>query len=229
MAPPGEPLIVVVAARMGSRRLPGKVLAPLAGTPMLGLLLDRLARCTAVDGVALATSDAPSEDPIAAFAAQRGTTVVRGPLDDVAGRFLLTAAQLGASVLVRISGDSPLIDPALVDRAVRLLDDDCDLVTNVRPRSFPPGQSVEVIRVAALAAAHPLMDADEREHVTQRLYAPAEGLNIRHFAAVRDYGDLRLTIDTPEDLAFLSGLVARMDGHEERYGLDEIADLATAR
>lgn len=221
-------MIVVVQARMGSRRLPGKVLTPIGGTPLLGLLLDRLARCEAVDGVAVATSDQPSEDPVAEYAAARGVAVVRGPLDDVAARFLAAAAQLEAVALVRISGDSPLMDPAIVDRAARLFDDGCDVVTNVRPRSFPPGQSVEVVRASALAAAHPRMDAGEREHVTPRLYRPEECLRVRGFAAERDYGDLRLTVDTPADLAFVAGLVARMERPPETYGLDEIAELAGA-
>jgi spore coat polysaccharide biosynthesis protein SpsF (cytidylyltransferase family) len=228
MAAPAGPLIAVVQARMGSQRLPGKVLEPIGATPMLGHVLDRLARCRTLDAVAVATSDQPGEDPVADYAAQRGTPVVRGPLDDVAGRFLTAAAQLGAAVIVRISGDSPFMDPALVDHAVGLLDDGCDLVTNVRPRSFPPGESVEVLRVAALAAAHPRMDPDDREHVTPRLYRPQEGLHIRHFAAERDYGVLRLTVDTPQELAFARALVARMDPARDPagYGLDEIADLA---
>lgn len=219
---------MVVQARMGSQRLPGKVLSPIGDRPMLGLLLDRLARCTAVDGVAVATSDQASEDPVADYVAGRGVPVIRGPLDDVAGRFLVAARELGAQAVVRVSGDSPLMDPAVVDRAVRLFDADCDLVTNVRPRSFPPGQSVEVVRVTALDAAHPRMDADAREHVTPRLYDPSEGLRIRHFAAERDYGALRLTVDTPEDLEFVRALVQRLGDDASSCDLDEIADRAAA-
>jgi spore coat polysaccharide biosynthesis protein SpsF (cytidylyltransferase family) len=221
-------VIAVVQARMGSQRLPGKVLTPIAGTTLLGLLLDRLARCEAVASIAVATSSEAADDAVAAYCRERGTTVVRGPLDDVAARFLAAGERLGAEAVVRISGDSPLMDPALIDRAARLFDDACDVVTNVRPRTFPPGQSVEVVRVSALAAVHPRMGDDDREHVTPLLYRPEERMRLRAFTADRDYEGLRLTVDTPQDLAFVRALVRRMTRPQHEYGLDEIADLAGA-
>jgi spore coat polysaccharide biosynthesis protein SpsF (cytidylyltransferase family) len=146
----------------------------------------------------------------------------------VAGRFVEAASSRALDALVRISGDSPLLDPALVDLALeRFRSGGADVVTNVRPRTFPPGQSVEVVATAALADAHASMTEErEREHVTPFLYEHPDRYRIDAFRADRDYGDLRLVVDTPEDLASFAAILHRMRRPHWDYGLDEIADLA---
>ena len=213
---------------MASERLPGKVLRPLGDDCVLGLLLSRLARAETLESVVLVTSSERSDDPLVAFCRERDTPVERGPHGDVAARFAGAAQRLGAGAFVRVSGDSPLLDPALVDRAVTLFGEDCDVVTNTRPRTFPPGQSVEVVRAEALQRAHARMSPEDREHVTPRLYAPDEGLRIRTFTAERDYGALRLTVDTAADLERMRALLTRMDRPPDDYGLDDVAELAAA-
>ena len=117
--PAPEPRVVaVVQARMTSRRLPGKVLTPLAGSPVLGLVVGRLRRATRIDEVVVATSTDPSDDPVAAWCAQPGIRCHRGSLDDVLDRFLGAARASGATHVVRITADCPLIDPDLVDRVI---------------------------------------------------------------------------------------------------------------
>jgi spore coat polysaccharide biosynthesis protein SpsF (cytidylyltransferase family) len=185
----------IVQARMSSTRLPGKSLMPLAGRPAIDWLLERLERARELDGLVVATSDEPSDDALADHCAARGLTVHRGPLDDVAGRMLAAARASGFDAFVRVSGDSPLLDQALVDRAVELMRaGPHDIVTNVRPRTFPPGQSVEVVRTAALASA---LVPEEREHVTGPLYGG--GFDVRRFQAETPRTDVRYTLDTPED------------------------------
>lgn len=213
---------------MSSVRLPGKVLREICGRPLLAYLIERLAGCREAPTI-VATSTSGSDDAVAAFCAAAGVPCHRGPEEDVAARFVEAAEHFSLTAFGRVSGDSPLLDPALVDRAVTLFQrDEYDLVTNVRPRTFPPGQSVEVVRVDAFLAALPSLEAQQREHVTQHLYDPGLGLRIANFAADRDYGDLRLAVDTEEDLERIEALVAAMERPHWEYGLDEIALLAAA-
>lgn len=133
--------------------------------------------------------------------------------------------------LVRVCADSPLIDPALVDRAVSLLrEGGHDLVSNVvPPRTYPPGQSVEAVRVDALAASVALMrEPGDREHVTPVLYRHPERFRVAALRADPPCGDLRLVVDTADDLDALRALVARMRRPQAEHGLDELVALAGA-
>src|SRR5689334_20418769 len=112
-------LAAVIQARCSSQRLPGKVLRQVAGRTLLEFLLERLGRCREVSRIVVATSSEASDDAIAGFCQARSVALYRGALDDVLGRFLGVAAELGEPALVRINGDSPLLDPAIVDRAIR--------------------------------------------------------------------------------------------------------------
>jgi len=217
----------IIQARMSSRRLPGKMLRPVQGRPMLAYVVERLRRCRELAEVVVATSMAPEDDAIAAACGSLGVACHRGPLDDVLGRFIEIVAARGLPAVVRISGDSPLIDAAIVDRAVRLFRDaPCDLVTNVAPRSFPRGQSVEVIASAALRkAAAANLTPDEREHVTAWFYRHPEACSITNFAAPADLSGLQLSVDTAEDFAAFAATVAAMQRPHWEYALDEIVAL----
>jgi spore coat polysaccharide biosynthesis protein SpsF len=222
--------VAIVQARSSSRRLPDKVLLELAGKPMLAYTVERLRRSRAVRDVVLATSDRADDDRVAALGERLGVDVMRGALDDVLGRFLAAAKAAGADAVVRISGDSPLIDPQLVDRVVaRFAADACDLATNVFPRSFPKGQSVEVVTMNALErAARETADPEDREHVTRFFYRNADRFEIRNVASPRDLSHVQLSVDTPEDLALVRGIFAAMDRPHWEYGLDEILALREA-
>ncbi len=213
----------VVHARMSSARLPGKVLAPLAGRPALGWVLERLEHAELLDALVVATSDDPSDDPVSAYCEERGTACHRGSLDDVAARVLDAAREHELEALVRVSGDSPLLDQRLVDRGVQIMRVSApDLVTNVRPRTFPPGQSVEVVDVDALERAHaPGASAEEREHVTGPLYAG--DFAIVRFAAETPCTEPPMTLDTAADHARLEGILLAMDRPHWEYAWDELA------
>src|SRR5579863_6109788 len=113
-----RPVVAVVQARMGSSRLPGKVLMPVAGKPMLWHILHRLGQCRSVDSIAVATSTDPRDDAIEKFCVEEGVACVRGPLQNVLERYRLTADQTGAQTLLRVTGDAPLIDPGIIDYLV---------------------------------------------------------------------------------------------------------------
>ena len=146
-------MLVIIQARLSSVRLPGKVLRPLAGRPMLAQLVDRLKMAKRVGAIIVATSTETDDDAIARFCADMGVRCFRGPVADVAERLTEAAEDAGAEAFVRINGDSPLMCPAIVDAVIELYEaQDVDLATNVQTRTFPRGLSVEVIRSRGVAA-----------------------------------------------------------------------------
>jgi len=220
---------IIVQARLGSTRLPGKVLETLGDRPMLGWVIDRLRACTSVDEVVVATTTLADDQPIVEFCASCEPAVPchRGPVDDVAARFVGVLERTGWDAFVRICADSPLIDPALVDRAVAVFRGGADdVVTNVLPRTYPAGQSVEVVAAAAfLDAARRLRCDADREHVTRYLYEHAGRYQIHTLRSRRDHSNVRLVVDTPEDLAMMRRLVDAMTEPPWAYGLNEILAL----
>ena len=209
-------LAVVIQARTGSSRLPGKVLADLAGRPMLRFQLDRLRRLDC-DHLVVATSDLPGDDPIAVLAQAAGADVIRGSETDVLGRFGLAIERFDPETVVRLTGDNPLTDPGIVADAVALhRSSGADYTSNVHPRSFPKGLDVEVASAAALSTAIvEAVDPNEREHVTPFLYRHPERFRIANHASGQDLGDLGWTVDTPEDMERIRRIVGLLDDPAE--------------
>lgn len=199
----------IIQARMSSRRLPGKVLLPLAGKPVLQYVVEAAGRVPDLAGVVVATSNEASDDPIANFCAENKIHCFRGSLEDVARRFMAALGKYGWDGAVRISADSPLLDWHLIEEAVQHFQTNAwDLVTNVWPRSYPHGQSVEVVRAAALISAYKkFSQADDFEHVTQYFYRHEHEWRIKAIVAKRDLSHVQMALDTPEDLARLEQLV----------------------
>jgi spore coat polysaccharide biosynthesis protein SpsF len=225
------PLGIVVFARLDSRRLPGKALRDLAGRPLLGRVLDRLRAVEPRLPIVVATSDRALDDPIAAFAEVEGAALFRGAADDVLGRAHACAEAFGFSAIVRISGDSPFIDPALIERCVAQFEaalPRLDLVTNIMPKSFPPGVSVEVIATEVLRRmTRDAVAADEREHVTPYLYRNAARFRIENLAAPDGrYRGVSLTVDEPRDLDRAAWIAATLGARAAEASLDEIVALA---
>ena len=194
-------VVAVVQARMGSSRFPGKVMKPVAGKPLIELLLQRLARSEEVDQIVLATTDQPQDDALASYVQGLGFAVFKGSESDVLDRFYRVAESHEAEVVVRITGDCPLVDSFLVDDAIRSFrEQGVDYLSNTSPPTFPDGLDVEVFTMAALsqAAAEGKQPA-EREHVTP--YIRESGLfSVGQLAHEKDLSDLRWTVDEEEDL-----------------------------
>jgi spore coat polysaccharide biosynthesis protein SpsF len=218
----------IIQARFGSQRLRGKVLRPLCGKPLLAHLIDRLRRTAVLDVIAVATSTEPADDAVADFCDGAGVACQRGSLDDVLGRVQAAAQHFALDAIVRVSGDSPLLDPALVRQAVKLFrHGEWDVVTNVQVRSFPKGQSVEVIAAAALdRAAKDARAPADREHVTPYLYAHPELFRIRNMVARVARPTLQLSVDTAEDFARIEAILSAAGARADRLDLDEAAELA---
>jgi spore coat polysaccharide biosynthesis protein SpsF len=200
---------IFVQARMSSRRFPGKVLAPLAGRPLISHVIDRCGAAFGADKVVVATSTEASDDALARTVRELGCAVFRGELDNVLGRFQRCLGQHPCEWFVRISADSPLIDPRLIVSVAEQRAPQFDLVTNVQTRTFPPGQSVEVVRSECFAGIDAAaLSAEEREHVTLVFYRAPERYRIR--SVVSRHPDLArqpLTVDTPEDLRAVEALI----------------------
>jgi spore coat polysaccharide biosynthesis protein SpsF len=205
-------LVVAIQARTGSSRAPRKVLADLAGRPMLRFQLDRL-RTLDCEHLVVATSDLPADDPVAELAAHAGVAVVRGSEADVLGRFGAVLEQYDPVTVVRLTGDCPFTDPSIVTDVVALHHRAAaDYTSNVHPRSFPKGLDVEVVRAGALAeAVAEATDPYEREHVTPFLYRHPERYAMANLDSGQALGELRWTVDTPEDLAHVRELAALVD------------------
>ena len=217
----------IIQARMSSRRLPGKVLANVHGQPMMQYLLERVERCGELDQIVVATSTDPSDDPIQTLCDERDVACFRGPLENVAERFREAAKRHGLDAFARLCADSPLLDPALVDQGVATYKSgDADLVSNVVERTFPPGQSVEVISAPVFAEAAPqISSADHREHVTSYFYDHGKDFKIKSLRSDHDGGDADFAIDMPRDLERFRALVAAMDRPHWSYSLAELIEL----
>jgi spore coat polysaccharide biosynthesis protein SpsF (cytidylyltransferase family) len=226
--------VAVVQARMGSTRLPGKSLAPVAGRPLLALLLERLARA-ALDDVVVATSTLPGDDVVAAAAAAAGVRAVRGSERDVLDRFHAAARALDADVVVRVTADCPLLDPALVDRLVALRTAeglDYAALPTGDPSTWPgllrwpDGLDAEAMTRATLQAAwEEAIEPYDREHVTLFIKARPGRFAAGWLEPDEDLGHERWTVDHPADLAFVRRVVERMEGTAFGYA-DVLALLA---
>jgi len=220
---------IIVFARCDSKRLPGKVLLPIGKRPILGHVLDRLRRMPEALPLIVATSDRSVDDRIATFAQQEHVLCFRGDALDVARRALDCAKAFELTDLIRVSGDSPFIDPDVVACIVEAHKADrADLTTNVHPRTFPYGCSVELITVDALTRVLALTaDHEDREHVTNYCYRAGDQFRIRNIAAGHDrYLGVRLVVDTEEDLERAQWITNRAQPSATMASLDEIVSLA---
>lgn len=200
-------IVGILQARMTSSRLPGKVMKPILGMPMIGRQLERLARCESIDRLVVATSMDPSDDPLAAYVESRGVRVFRGALNDVLGRFNGAAIANGpASHVVRLTADCPLADPGVIDACVWLhVEKGADYTSNTIERTYPDGLDVEVMTAAALKTmAREARDPYEREHVTPFIYRRPERFSIAQLTQAANLADRRWTVDTQEDFEFVS-------------------------
>jgi spore coat polysaccharide biosynthesis protein SpsF len=210
-------VVCIIQARMGSSRLPGKVLEDICADPMLGWVVYRAQQSSLISAVMVATTTDASDDAIAAWCSANAVACYRGAVQDVLDRFYQSALLAGADIIVRLTADCPLIDPQVIDDVVSLLvKNNADFVANRLPppyhRTFPIGLDVEVVSFAALERAwHEADQPFEREHVLPYLYEEEGRFNVSILDAHQDLGALRWTVDTPQDLAFIRALMADLD------------------
>lgn len=194
-------IVAIVQARMDSTRLPGKVMKIIGGVPLIELLLNRLAQSREIDEIVIATSVNTSNSLMIEHVRSLGYSCYLGSEDDVLDRFVSAAKEHQADVIVRITGDCPLIDPNLIDEAISLFRDaNVDYFSNIAPPSYPDGLDVEVFTTASLIDASYLTDAPfDREHVTSYLRSSGKYKtdSMRH---IKDLSFMRWTVDEASDL-----------------------------
>lgn len=202
----------IVQARMESTRLPGKVLLDLAGTSMLGRVLERLRRVDVIDEVIVATTTAPSDEVIVEECRRHATEFFRGSESDVLDRYYQAAESIAADVVVRITSDCPLIDPEVTSLTVKkFLEVRPDYASNCLVRTFPRGLDTEVMTVGALKRAWDEADQTyQRAHVTPYLYEHPEEFKLLSVTGENDYSYYRWTVDTAEDLELVRGIYKRL-------------------
>ena len=208
--------VAIVQARHSASRFPGKVLTEVCGKPLLAWLLGQLRKAKSLDAIVIATSGSPADDPIAAFGKAEGVPVVRGSEVDVLDRYYRATTEVGATTVVRVTADCPLLDPAVVDLVVgEFLDRQVDYAANTAPPpgKFPDGMDVEVFSMAALAQiwADARRD-DEREHVTFAFWKGDQVFRTHQVDSPTDTSDVRATVDYPGDLAAIEAVLEEGEG-----------------
>lgn len=219
-------ITAIVQARMGSTRLPGKVLMDLGGETALARVLRRLDRASRIDEVVVATTDAVGDDRIVTECARLNIPCFRGSEHDVLERYLRTAQECRSDLIVRITADCPLIDPEVVDEVVAAcIAKNVDLACNDVPHTFARGLDVEVFTMEALLRVHVMADqAYQREHVTPLIYEHPDIFRTYLVKGDRDLSHLRWTLDTPEDLRLLRAIYIHFEKRDD-FGWRKVLDL----
>jgi spore coat polysaccharide biosynthesis protein SpsF len=227
---------IVVQARTGSTRLPGKVLMPLAGSPLLARMIERVQSATTRSTLVVATTTDPSDDPVVDLCAGLGVRVFRGHPTDLLDRHVMAARDVGADVVVKIPSDCPLVDPPAIDRVLGAFfaTPGLDYASNLHPGTWPDGHDVEVMTLAALETAHrEAQKPHEREHTTPFLWDQPERfrcLNVSWETGRNLAMSHRMTIDYAEDYAFIAAVYDSLWSAERPlFSLAEILDLLERR
>jgi spore coat polysaccharide biosynthesis protein SpsF len=219
-------IVAVIQARMGSTRLPGKVLMDLGGSTVLARVVKRLRRSRLISQIVVATTTSSADDRIAGDSRGLCAPCFRGSEDDVLGRYYAAAQAYNAEVVVRITGDCPLIDPAIVDRTIEFLHaSKADYAANDVPRTFPRGLDTEVFTMSSLGQAwRQAREPYQREHVTPYFYQHPEIFRIASLVGEADCSRYRWTLDTEDDLRLLRAVYLNFR-NTENFGCAEVLAL----
>jgi spore coat polysaccharide biosynthesis protein SpsF len=207
-------VVAIIQARMGSTRLPGKVLMDICGETMLARVVSRVKRAKLINEVLVATTDRPTDDAIVAECKKSSVSVSRGDQNDVLDRYFRAAQLSKAEVIVRITSDCPLIDPEVTDKTIAaFLEERPDYASNCLVRTYPRGLDTEVISFAALSRAwQSARKPYEREHVTP--YIIEHPTEFKHLSVTgrENFSEYRWTVDTLEDLTLVREIYRRLNG-----------------
>lgn len=226
--------IATIEARMTSSRLPGKVLLPAQGVPMLARMVERLRMVPSLDGIVVATTVNATDDPIEALAGELGVGCWRGSEDDVLARVLDAAHAHDIGVIVELTGDCPLIDPAIVERCIQAYRAaGVDYLSNVMERTYPIGMDTQVFATSVLDdVARRTSDPTDHEHVSLYIYRHPEIYSLRNVAAPPEHHDpdLRLTLDTRQDYQLIDAVFAALlPSRGPGFTLGDVLDLLRTR
>ena len=224
-------IVATIEARMSSSRLPGKVLLPAGGKPLLGHLVDRIKQVRLIDEVILATTTNPKDDRLEDFAREQSIACYRGSEDDVLDRVLSAVQTHKGDLVVKFTGDCPIVDPSIIEQVIQMyLHNACDYVSNGYVPSFPIGMGVQIFSLATLLRSASMTDnPEDREHVTLHMYRHPEIFRHVNLVAPPDlrWPQLRLTVDQQADYDLVKRLIEHFCEEDSLFGCKEIIDLLT--
>lgn len=220
----------IIQARMGSSRLPGKVLKKLCDRSVLGHVITRIREVREVDNIIIATTTKSEDDAIAEEAEYYGVSVYRGSEHDVLSRYYEAAKMYGANTIVRITSDCPLIDSEITAQVIRhFFSEEADYVSNTIVRTFPRGLDLEVFSFGTLEAAYKYANKQEqREHVTPYIYQNSDMFRIIQYTGQTDYSRLRWTLDTEEDWMLIKEIYERLYPKNKHFSWEDALRLVQA-
>lgn len=223
-------IAAIIQARMGSKRLPGKVLKNINGVPLLKHLIDRVEKSKLLNKIVIATSISREDDLIEKFCRDYNMELFRGSEDDVLARFYHCAKKINADIIVRLTGDCPFSDPQIIDKVVQLfIDSKVDYAANTVPpetRKFPDGTDVEVFSMQALEKSfNEVSDLKEREHVTFYFWRNPNKFKTIQLDNSKNLADYRLTVDYPEDLEVASFIINTLKERKIFGSVEEIVNI----
>jgi spore coat polysaccharide biosynthesis protein SpsF (cytidylyltransferase family) len=217
----------IIQARMNSQRFPGKVLYKINNKCLLQYVIESVSHCKKINQIVVATSLDEGDKPVEEFCRTLGVSCFRGPLQNVAERFNQVITWAGLEAFVRVNGDSPLLDHRLIDKGVSIyLSGEYDIVTNVFKRTFPKGQSVEVVSSKSFKAVCKQMeDEEDKEHVTRYFYRYNKKYKMFNFESGKEWGDIQLSVDSSEDMDRFKNIVVHMKKSHWEYTVEDIVSM----
>jgi spore coat polysaccharide biosynthesis protein SpsF len=217
-------ILIICQARFNSVRLPGKVLLKILNKTLLWYLIERLKLVKTPNKIIIATASSKSNQPIINFAKENGIDYFVGSEDDVLDRYYKTAKYFEGEIIVRITGDCPLMDPSIIDRGLEIyLNGDYDYVSNVDPPTFPDGFDVEIFSFEALEKAWKESKMkSQREHVTPYIRENKEKFTQKNFKNNKNLENIRLTVDTKEDFILISKVIENFHNSWNYFNLEDV-------
>lgn len=221
-------VVAIIQARMGSTRLPGKILKEINGRPLLSYQLERLKASKYIDEIVIATTTEEQDDKIVAFCEQQDVSYYRGSERDVLARYFDTAVKFKADAIVRITSDCPIIDVQVVDKTIQyfLESNHYDYVSNTVERTYPRGLDTEVFTYAILEEAYKKAFLErDREHVTAYFYINQDVFKIGHVKNETDYSKYRWTVDTEEDFELINNIINALYPKNPQFTLQDTVNI----
>lgn len=224
-------VVAIIQARMGSTRLPGKILKKVQGKTLLEIQLERLKQSTLIEQIVVATTTQAQDDVVVDVCKELAINFYRGSEEDVLSRYYEAAVAFEANVIVRLTSDCPLIDPVIVDAVIEKYSrqqDKFDYVSNTLERTYPRGLDTEVFSFGALEKAYKeaVLQRD-REHVTAYIYSNPQRFNINHVKGEQDYSHFRWTVDTPEDFELIQRILNKLYEDNKNFYMQDVIQLLT--
>ena len=222
-------VVIIVQARTGSTRLPGKILKKIRERPLLEYLLERLKRVEKSNEICVATTTKVQEQPILDICSRMSVKTFRGSEEDVLERYFLAAQEFKADAIVRVTSDCPLIDPVEIDRLIKYYlenSDRYDYIADGLERSYPVGMGAEIFSFEALRKAHEnAKSKSEREHVTPYIHRNPDLFRLGNIAYKEDQKDHRWTVDTPEDFELITKIIESLYPTKPEFTIEDILHL----